>query len=150
LICSGGFQFEVVSCSPKSTGKIVSADQEAETNTMATLSVVVTSPPRKSTSTNLILLPSPRYPKPPGGEKDEGGSESRKVTFSVGGMVCAACSSSVEKAVKRLSGVLDASVALLQNKAQVVYNVDIIAVYQSPSIISPKACFSGLSYKRKH
>jgi copper chaperone CopZ len=103
---------------------------------MATLSVVVTSPPRKSTSTNLVLLPTPRYPKPPGSEKDEGGSESQKVTFSVVGMVCAACSSSIEKSVKRLPGVLDASVALLQNKAQVVYNVDIIKVCQFNSIIS--------------
>jgi copper chaperone CopZ len=34
-------------------------------------------------------------------------------------MVCAACAGSVEKAVKRLPGIEDATVALLRNKAQV-------------------------------
>eukprot|EP00850_Spirogloea_muscicola_P027003 SM013728S00145 [mRNA] locus=s13728:28:343:+ [translate_table: standard] len=37
-------------------------------------------------------------------------------------MTCAACSSSVERALAALPGVASASVALLQNRAEVVYD----------------------------
>jgi Cu+-exporting ATPase len=39
----------------------------------------------------------------------------------VTGMECAACAGSIEKAVKRLPGIEEATVAVLQNRAQVVY-----------------------------
>ncbi|MCO5575990.1 hypothetical protein L7F22_029797 [Adiantum nelumboides] len=45
-----------------------------------------------------------------------------KLEVSVEGMTCAACSTSVEKALLRLPGVTSASVALLQNKAIVEYD----------------------------
>ncbi|XP_027358787.1 copper-transporting ATPase RAN1-like isoform X1 [Abrus precatorius] len=46
----------------------------------------------------------------------------RQIQVSITGMTCAACSNSVESALKALDGVLSASVALLQNKADVVFN----------------------------
>eukprot|EP00250_Pteridium_aquilinum_P013664 c21491_g1_i1 orf=568-3597(-) len=49
-----------------------------------------------------------------------------KLEVKVGGMTCAACSTSVEKALLRLPGVSSASVALLQNKAIVEYNPSVV------------------------
>ncbi|XP_061368670.1 copper-transporting ATPase RAN1-like isoform X1 [Gastrolobium bilobum] len=46
----------------------------------------------------------------------------RRIQVRVSGMTCAACSNSVESALKAVDGVLSASVALLQNKADVVFN----------------------------
>ncbi|TKY72680.1 Copper-transporting ATPase RAN1 [Spatholobus suberectus] len=46
----------------------------------------------------------------------------RRIQVTVTGMTCAACSNSVESALKSLDGVISASVALLQNKADVVFN----------------------------
>jgi Cu+-exporting ATPase len=46
----------------------------------------------------------------------------------VEGMVCAACAGSVEKAVKRLSGIQDATVALLRNRVQVLYRPAFVEV----------------------
>ncbi|KAJ7520894.1 hypothetical protein O6H91_19G028200 [Diphasiastrum complanatum] len=50
----------------------------------------------------------------------------RKVVIKVTGMTCAACTSSVEKALQRTNGVLSASVALLQNKAEVTYDPTLV------------------------
>lgn len=56
----------------------------------------------------------------------EGSLENRKglekLEVKVTGMTCAACSNSVEKALLNLAGVYTASVALLQNKADVTYD----------------------------
>ncbi|KAI5601492.1 hypothetical protein BDE02_01G095100 [Populus trichocarpa] len=41
--------------------------------------------------------------------------------FSVTGMTCSACAGSVEKAIKRLPGVLEAIVDVLNNRAQVMF-----------------------------
>ncbi|XP_014501416.1 copper-transporting ATPase RAN1 isoform X1 [Vigna radiata var. radiata] len=49
-------------------------------------------------------------------------AEARRIQVTVTGMTCAACSNSVESALKSLDGVISASVALLQNKADVVFN----------------------------
>uniref|UniRef100_A0A7I4BUW4 HMA domain-containing protein n=1 Tax=Physcomitrium patens TaxID=3218 RepID=A0A7I4BUW4_PHYPA len=62
----------------------------------------------------------PRYPLSPlHGEVDV--SEIRKANLKVTGMECAACAGSIEKAVKRLPGIEEATVSVLQNRAQVVY-----------------------------
>lgn len=45
-----------------------------------------------------------------------------KEKFNVTGMTCSACSAHVEKAVKKLDGVLDVAVNLLQNEMTVTYN----------------------------
>ncbi|WOL06069.1 hypothetical protein Cni_G14801 [Canna indica] len=48
--------------------------------------------------------------------------EERQVAlFSVVGMTCAACAGSVEKAIKRLPGIHDAAVDVLNDRAQVIY-----------------------------
>ncbi|KAK9143713.1 hypothetical protein Syun_013113 [Stephania yunnanensis] len=64
----------------------------------------------------------PRYPK--GVQVEENlmvkGSEA-KALFSVIGMTCSACAGSVEKAVKRLPGIRDAAVDVLNNRAQVLF-----------------------------
>ncbi|KAK7412990.1 hypothetical protein VNO78_04795 [Psophocarpus tetragonolobus] len=53
---------------------------------------------------------------------DEIDGGARRIQVTVTGMTCAACSSSVESALKSLDGVITASVALLQSKANVVFN----------------------------
>ncbi|KAL9314765.1 hypothetical protein ACSQ67_020217 [Phaseolus vulgaris] len=53
---------------------------------------------------------------------DEIDAGARRIQVTVTGMTCAACSNSVESALKSLDGVISASVALLQNKADVVFN----------------------------
>ncbi|XP_031484273.1 cation-transporting ATPase HMA5 [Nymphaea colorata] len=59
-------------------------------------------------------------------EEEEGRSSARKVQVKVTGMTCAACSNSVEKALSGLPGVLRASVALLQNKADVLFDPSLL------------------------
>ncbi|KAG9150043.1 hypothetical protein Leryth_024828 [Lithospermum erythrorhizon] len=49
-------------------------------------------------------------------------SERKRIEVEVRGMTCAACSGSVEDALMSLNGVFEASVALLQNRAFVVFN----------------------------
>nr|AGO68201.1 heavy metal ATPase 7 [Silene vulgaris] len=55
-----------------------------------------------------------------------GGRNTRKIKVSVGGMTCAACSNSVESALRSVHGVHEASVALLQNQACVVFDPDLL------------------------
>eukprot|EP01018_Ginkgo_biloba_P026263 Gb_22737 [translate_table: standard] len=75
---------------------------------------------------DVFRVPPPRYPSmprypqsSPGNSRDT--TEVCNATFNVTGMLCAACSGSVEKAVKRLPGILDATASVLQNKALVAY-----------------------------
>ena len=56
-----------------------------------------------------------------GYEAVEQSSESR-VTLPIGGMTCAACAQRVEKAIKKLDGVISASVNLATEKATVLYD----------------------------
>ncbi|XP_022926513.1 copper-transporting ATPase RAN1-like [Cucurbita moschata] len=56
------------------------------------------------------------------------GETMRRVQVTVSGMTCAACSNSVESALRGLNGVLTASVALLQNRADVVFDPSIVKV----------------------
>ncbi|KAG6483227.1 copper-transporting ATPase HMA5-like [Zingiber officinale] len=92
------------------------------------------------------LSPRPRYPSMPkypkrkessaavgsaGDDEDleassagaeHGEEEAKKVAvFSVVGMTCAACAGSVEKAVKRLPGIHDAAVDVLNDRAQIIF-----------------------------
>jgi len=60
-------------------------------------------------------------------------AEARRIQVTVTGMTCAACSNSVESALKSLDGVISASVALLQNKADVVFNSALLKVRLSLS-----------------
>lgn len=66
----------------------------------------------------------PKYPKGVAVSSDEErfmqGSEA-KALFSVTGMTCSACAGSVEKAVKRLPGIKEAAVDVLNNRAQVMF-----------------------------
>ncbi|AEF82741.1 heavy metal translocating P-type ATPase [Leadbettera azotonutricia] len=54
--------------------------------------------------------------------------ESQTVTIPVGGMTCAACSSRVEKAIRKLAGIENANVNLATEKATVVYDPDALRV----------------------
>ena len=49
-----------------------------------------------------------------------------KVTISVGGMSCAACSAAVERSIKRLNVIKEASVNIATNKAVVVYDDEVL------------------------
>ncbi|XP_015947007.1 probable copper-transporting ATPase HMA5 [Arachis duranensis] len=62
----------------------------------------------------------PSYPKGVSLQKPDSEPESTAV-FSVVGMTCAACAGSVEKAVKRLPGIREALVDVLNNRAQVFF-----------------------------
>ncbi|KAB2018274.1 hypothetical protein ES319_D08G218300v1 [Gossypium barbadense] len=73
------------------------------------------------------LSPRPHYPSMPkypkgvtSQETSLQGSEA-KAMFSVMGMTCSACAGSVEKAIKRLPGIKEAVVDVLNNKAQVMF-----------------------------
>lgn len=87
------------------------------------------------------LSPKPHYPSMPkyprGNEvvsesfsdletEDSGGV--RNVLFSVIGLTCSACAGSVEKAIKRLPGIHDASVDVLNNRAQVIFYPNFVSV----------------------
>ncbi len=61
------------------------------------------------------------------GEQEER-NLTRKLVVSVTGMTCAACSTSVETALKRLPGVETAAVALIQEKAEISYNPALLKV----------------------
>ncbi|KAL9282360.1 Copper-transporting ATPase RAN1 [Arabidopsis thaliana] len=50
----------------------------------------------------------------------------RKIQVGVTGMTCAACSNSVEGALMNVDGVFKASVALLQNRADVVFDPNLV------------------------
>lgn len=54
--------------------------------------------------------------------------ETKRIQVRVSGMTCAACSNSVETALGSLNGVVSASVALLQNRADVVFNPNLVKV----------------------
>lgn len=82
------------------------------------------------------------------GPADDGGEEERllgaydeenpgnlcRIQVSVTGMTCAACSTSVESALMSLNGVVKASVALLQNKADVTFDPAVVKVRSSSLI----------------
>lgn len=64
----------------------------------------------------------PKYPKGVSVKEKQNieGSES-KALFSVIGMTCSACAGSVEKAIKRLPGIREAVVDVLNNRVQVIF-----------------------------
>ena len=65
-----------------------------------------------------------------GYDEDGSGLEEgmRRIQVRVTGMTCAACSNSVEGALRDVNGVLRASVALLQNRADVVFDPKFVGV----------------------
>ncbi|XP_042509947.1 probable copper-transporting ATPase HMA5 [Macadamia integrifolia] len=75
---------------------------------------------------NRDLSPRPHYPSMPKYPKGVAIQENiedseAKALFSVVGMTCSACAGSVEKAIKRLPGIRDAAVDVLNNRAQVLF-----------------------------
>ncbi|KFK31609.1 hypothetical protein AALP_AA6G135300 [Arabis alpina] len=58
--------------------------------------------------------------------EEGGGSGLKKIQVGVTGMTCAACSNSVEGALMNVHGVFKASVALLQNRADVVFDPNLV------------------------
>ncbi|MFS7952374.1 putative P-type Cu(+) transporter [Helianthus anomalus] len=52
----------------------------------------------------------------------------KRIQVKVTGMTCAACSTSVEGALMSLNGVVSASVALLQHKADVLFDPNLVKV----------------------
>lgn len=53
-------------------------------------------------------------------------AKKKRLEVNVMGMTCAACSTSVENALSQLKGVESATVALLQNRAVVIYDADLV------------------------
>ncbi|CAN1828507.1 Copper-transporting ATPase RAN1 [Linum perenne] len=54
------------------------------------------------------------------------GEGTRRIQVRITGMTCAACSNSVESALRSINGVVLASVALLQNRADVVFDPSLV------------------------
>ncbi|RDX75284.1 Copper-transporting ATPase RAN1, partial [Mucuna pruriens] len=52
--------------------------------------------------------------------------DTKRIQVRITGMTCAACSNSVETALRSVNGVANASVALLQNKADVVFDPTLV------------------------
>ncbi|KAK9202955.1 hypothetical protein WN943_013208 [Citrus x changshan-huyou] len=72
----------------------------------------------ESSSYRDLLTSTPKYPKVVSGPVK---SCSRAILLSVKGMTCSACAVSIEKAIKRLPGIHDAVVDVLNNRAQVLF-----------------------------
>lgn len=76
----------------------------------------------------------PKYPRggtPAGSDLEallEEEQDRKVAVFSVVGMTCAACAGSVEKAIKRLPGIHDAAVDVLNNRAQVIFYPAFVSV----------------------
>ncbi|MDQ0270455.1 heavy metal translocating P-type ATPase [Cytobacillus purgationiresistens] len=76
-------------------------------------------------------------------------SSNKEVNLPIAGMTCAACSTRIEKGLKKLEGVEDANVNLALEKASIKYNSDIISEKQfnekiealGYSVVSEKAEF---------
>lgn len=71
----------------------------------------------ESSSYRDLLTSTLKYPKVVSGPVK---SCSRAILLSVKGMTCSACAVSIEKAIKRLPGIHDAVVDVLNNRAQVL------------------------------
>lgn len=81
------------------------------------------------------LSPRPHYPsmlKYPKGvsaqEKNTIQGSEFKAVYAVTGMTCSACAGSVEKAIKRLPGIKEAIVDVLNNRAQVLFYPSFVSV----------------------
>nr|KYP50266.1 Copper-transporting ATPase RAN1 [Cajanus cajan] len=59
-------------------------------------------------------------------KNDVAENDTKRIQVRITGMTCAACSNSVEAALKSVNGVTDASVALLQNKADVAFKPSLV------------------------
>lgn len=66
----------------------------------------------------------------------------RRIQVSVTGMTCAACSTSVEAALMALNGVVKASVALLQNKADITFDPASVKVWSNSLLFFLIICFT--------
>jgi Cu+-exporting ATPase len=68
-------------------------------------------------------------------------THNEKVLMPIGGMTCAACSSRIEKVVKKLEGIESVSVNLASEKASIVYNP------QKIKVSAVKAAIEKIGYK---
>jgi len=85
------------------------------------------------------LSPRPHYPSMPKYPKGQPATTVQELSdstalFSVVGMTCAACAGSVEKAVKRLPGIREAIVDVLNNRAHVIFYPSFVNVSQTHSL----------------
>jgi Cu+-exporting ATPase len=79
----------------------------------------------------------PSFPKSdPGTPSTSAVEPSTMVTalFSVDGMTCSACAGSVEKGIKRLHGIQEAVVDVLNNRARVIFHPSFVNVTNFPSL----------------
>jgi Cu+-exporting ATPase len=79
-----------------------------------------------------LSLPETRPAPPPGKPGEASGT---KIDIPVSGMTCAACQASVQKALQRQPGVVDASVNLMMQNAAVTYD---------PAATSPEALVEAI------
>lgn len=62
------------------------------------------------------------------GRREKDGKSMRNIQLRVTGMTCSACTSSIESAVGSVPGVARVTVSLLQNKAHVVFDPNLVKV----------------------
>lgn len=70
----------------------------------------------------------PKYPKGPSPKQNGEESSELKVVFVVTGMTCSACAASVEKSVKKLPGIREAAVDVVNNRAHVFFYPSLVTV----------------------
>ncbi|PSS11414.1 Copper-transporting ATPase [Actinidia chinensis var. chinensis] len=92
------------------------------------------------------LSPRPHYPSmpkyPKGASSSNAEGSEAKALFSVTGMTCSACAGSVEKAVKRLPGIKEAVIDVLNNRALVMFYPSFVNV-SAPVSLSYKPDMTG-------
>ncbi len=67
---------------------------------------------------------------------EENPANIRNIIIPISGMHCAACAKAVERAVKRLDGIREVSVNLVNEKARVVYDSSLVRISQIKEAIS--------------
>ncbi|KAM7278756.1 hypothetical protein ACFE04_005890 [Oxalis oulophora] len=82
----------------------------------------------------------PKYPK--GGLLSSAEKEEATVVFNVTGMSCSACAAAIEKAIKRLPGIREAAVDVLNNKALVLFHSCFVNSCDESSLIVEWLCGS--------
>lgn len=85
----------------------------------------------------MVLIPPPHYPSMPRytikSPVDPPQLEIQKALFKVPGMQCSTCAASIEKVVKRLEGIEDATVDVIHCKDQVAYHPSLVNVSGAPA-----------------
>lgn len=83
------------------------------------------------------------------GYKAESDVIEKEITIPIGGMSCASCSQRVQKVLKDMDGVINASVNLATEKATIKYDISVVRIHQIKSAIT-KAGYTPLEIQNSN